>query len=118
MKTERTSPSYLASFLGRDRIRQRSWFAFRYRIVPAIHGDALAAFHKSVRQILDYRERDRDEDESKRRRERHSAHNYGAQNLPRSSAGTAGHRKRQTADDEGQRGHDDGSKANTRGIQR
>src|SRR5580698_2664450 len=118
MTIERTRPSYLASFLGRDRIRQRSQFALGYRIVPAIHGDALAALHKPVRQILDYRERDRDEDESEGRRERHSAYNHGPQNLPRSSAGAAGNCERQAADDEGQRGHDDGPEANPRRIQR
>ena len=67
-------------------------------------------------EIFDHGEGDGDEDESQHGGERHATHNDSTQDAPGRSAGSACGPQRQTADDEGEGGHDNGAEAEARRV--
>src|SRR5579863_8399578 len=71
-----------------------------------------------MREEFNDRKGDGDEDESQHGGESHAPHDDSTEDASGGSAGTAGSPQRQTADDEGEGGHDDGAEAEAGRIER
>src|ERR1700684_763089 len=65
-----------------------------------IHGGVFAASHKSMREVLNHRERSGDKDESDGGRQEHAAYHNSSEDATRSSPGASGYPQRKTAEDE------------------